>query len=407
MANLLVAQSGGPTAAINATLVGILQGVQINGGVEKVYGARHGIEGVIKGEFVDFQKFLGDFQGMNALMHTPSSALGTSRFQMPDLGEDESVYEAVIAKFLEYDIRYFIYIGGNDSMDTVSKLSAYCKEKKIKIGIIGAPKTIDNDLCLTDHCPGFGSAAKYIATTISELAYDICSYDIPSVTIVEIMGRDAGWLTATAALARLNGGIGADLIYLCESVFDMDKFIGDIKDKMAQKPSILIAVSEGIKDKEGKYISEKIGTGEVDDFGHVQIVAGAARVLTELVKREIGCKVRAVEPNLMQRAAAHIASKTDIQESVFLGQKAYSVSLQGATGQMVAIQRIQDAPYKVSFIAVPVSAVANHVKQVPLDWISGSGNNVNPKMLTYLKPLIQGQVNVSYEDGIPKYQKIY
>lgn len=405
MENLLVAQSGGPTAAINSTLVGILQGAQISSKIDKVYGARHGIEGVIKGSFIDLSRLIGDTQSLDALMHTPSSALGTSRYKLPDYQENEETYTGIIKNLLDNEIKYFIFIGGNDSMDTVNKLSEYCTKNNHEIYIMGVPKTIDNDLCITDHCPGFGSAAKYVATTISEIAYDISSYNIPSVTIVEIMGRDAGWLTAAAALSRINGGIGADLIYLCENEFDEAKFICDVKEKLDQKPSVLIAVSEGLKDSSG-YVSDRVTSGEYDDFGH-KYIAGAGLVLEKIIRKKVGCKVRSIGLNLMQRAAAHIASQTDITESAQLGQKALYCALSGETGRMAAIQRISNQPYRVSYTSVPVSEVANKEKTVPKEWISTNGSYVTQDMLNYLTPLIKGQVNQVYEHGIPKHYKIY
>lgn len=406
MNNLLVAQSGGPTAAINATLVGILQSSQIYGNIDKVYGARNGIEGVINGCLIDLSRLIGDVRVINSLKNTPASALGTARFKMPDVNSDEEIYKKIIERLNEYEIKYFIYIGGNDSMDTVHKLSEYCSRNNHIINIIGAPKTIDNDLCETDHCPGFGSAAKYIATTVAELAYDISSYNIPSVTIVEIMGRDAGWLTAAAAMSRINGGIGADLIYLCEREFDPVIFINDVKEILSQKPSILVAVSEGVRYSDGSYVSDSVSSGDIDNFGH-KYIAGSARVLEQMVRKEIGCKVRSIGLNLMQRAAAHIASETDIYESSLLGQKALYLAIQGETGKMVAIQRISNHPYRTDYISVPVSEVANRAKTVPLSWISASGNYVTQDMMNYLKPLIQGQVNLVYDNGVPKHFKIY
>ena len=311
MKNLLVAQSGGPTSAINATLAGVLQGVRVSGKVDKVYGAKHGIEGVMKDNLVDLTEVVLSAKLLDTLTYTPSSALGTCRYKMKDWQEDESPYKKIIDTFRKYNVKYFIYIGGNDSMDTVNKLSEYCQLLHPEFVIVGAPKTIDNDLNLTDHSPGFGSAAKYIATTMSELACDISSYDVPAVTIVEVMGRNAGWLTASAALSRINGNSGADLIYLCEKEFDKDRFLRDLREKMAEKPGILVAVSEGIKDSNGMYISDHTSSGVVDIFGH-KYIAGAARALEQLVRREIGCKVRSIELNLMERAAAHVASEQDI-----------------------------------------------------------------------------------------------
>jgi len=404
--NLLIAQSGGPTAAINATLVGVLQGVRANKTVDTVFGAKNGIEGVIKGQLIDLSNILQDTKAMDSLMYTPSSALGTCRHKMKDWHTEEEPYKQIIETFLRYDIKYFIYIGGNDSMDTVDKLSSYCIAKGHEFIIMGAPKTIDNDLNLTDHCPGYGSAAKYIATTISELACDIGAYDIPSVTIVEIMGRNAGWLTAAAALSRINGSTGADLIYLCERPFDLEQFIRDVKNKLTQKAGILIAVSEGIKDSEGNYVSDHTSNGAVDTFGH-KYIAGAARALEQLVRRKIGCKVRSIELNLMQRASAHITSETDILESLMIGQKALSCALNNETGRMAAIIRLKVAPYHVEFVSVPVGEVANNEKLVPLEWITSDGYDVTEDFIEYMKPLIQGETNIKYANGIPIQMKLY
>jgi len=406
MNNLLVAQSGGPTAAINATLVGVLQQARISDKVDKVYGAKNGIEGAIKGNLLDLNELIKDTQALDILTYTPSSALGSCRLKMKDWRVDEETYTKIIETFKKYEIKYFVYIGGNDSMDTVNKLAEYCKVNNHDIYVMGAPKTVDNDLNLTDHSPGFGSAAKYIATTIAELERDIRVYDIPSVTIVECMGRNAGWLTAASALARVNGGFGPDLIYLCEKDFDNDRFIQDVKEKMAVRPSILVAVSEGIKYKDGTYVSDSVSSGDVDNFGH-KYIAGAARALEQLIRNRIGCKVRAVELNLMQRAAAHIASETDIIESALLGQKAVNCAVNGETGKMAAIKRLSDDPYRVEFISVPVSEVANHEKTVPLDWITPEGNDVTEEMMAYLRPLIIGETNVKYENGIPKHCRLY
>ena len=407
MRNLLVAQSGGPTAAINATLAGVLQGVRASGKVDKVYGAKNGIEGAIKDNLIDLNELIKDTQALDTLIYTPSSALGSCRYKMKDWRKDDEPYKKIIETFKKHEIKYFIYIGGNDSMDTVDKLSEYCMKNNIDdIKVIGAPKTVDNDLNLTDHSPGFGSAAKYIATTIAELERDINVYDIPAVTIVEIMGRNAGWLTAAAALERVNGGTGADLIYLCEKVFDKAQFIEDVRKLQEKKPGVLVAVSEGVKDSTGAYVSDSMSSGAVDNFGH-KYIAGAARALEQMVRDEIGCKARSVELNLMQRAAAHIASETDIVESQMLGQKALGLALDGETGKMAAIKRLSDKPYLVEFVPVPVNEVANHEKIVPMEWINERGNDVTEEMMSYLLPLIQGETNLKYENGIPKQIKLY
>ncbi len=407
MRNLLVAQSGGPTAAINATLAGVLQGARASGKVDKVYGAKNGIEGAIKDNLIDLNELIKDTQALDTLIYTPSSALGSCRYKMKDWRKDDEPYKKIIETFKKHDIKYFIYIGGNDSMDTVDKLSEYCMMNQIDdIKVIGAPKTVDNDLNLTDHSPGFGSAAKYIATTIAELERDINVYDIPSVTIVEIMGRNAGWLTAATALARVNGGSGADLIYLCEKVFDKEKFIEDIRKLQEKKPGVLVAVSEGVKDSTGAYVSDSMSSGAVDNFGH-KYIAGAARALEQMISDEIGCKVRSIELSLMQRAAAHIASETDIVESQMLGQLAFGLALNGETGKMAAIKRLSDKPYRVEFVPVPVNEVANHEKIVPMEWINERGNDVTEEMMAYLLPLIQGETNLKYENGIPKQIRLY
>lgn len=406
MNNLLVAQSGGPTAAINATLAGILQGVSTSLKVDKVYGSKNGIEGTLKEQLIDLDGFVRDTKALDTLIYTPSSALGTCRYRLKDWKKDEEPYKKIVNIFYKYEIKYFIYIGGNDSMDTVNKLSEYCRLHNHDFRIIGAPKTIDNDLNLTDHSPGFGSAAKYIATTIAELACDIGAYDVPAVTIVEIMGRNAGWLTASSALPRLNGSDGADLIYLCEREFDNSRFLHDVKDKLARKAGILVAVSEGLRTSDGAYVSDQISCGEVDNFGH-KYIAGAARALEQLIRKEIGCKVRSIELNLMQRSAAHIASETDITESLVLGQKALNCALDGETGRMAAIRRLGNQPYRVEFISVPVAEVANKEKTVPLDWITPDGHDVTQDMIEYIKPLIQGETNVKYVNGIPLQVRLY
>lgn len=401
MNKLLVAQSGGPTAVINATLAGVIQGVCTSDQIDMIYGAKNGIEGVLKCNVIDLNGLAQDLSALEALSYTPSSALGTCRYKLKDWRVDEEPYQKIVETFRTLGIKYFVYIGGNDSMDTVHKLSDYCKNCNLDYIIMGAPKTIDNDLALTDHSPGFGSAAKYIASTMAEIERDTASYDLPAVTIVEIMGRNAGWLTAATALARINGGNGPDLIYLCEREFDQERFLQDIRSKLERKPNVLIAISEGLKDRNGNYISDQLSSGEVDNFGH-KYIAGAARVLEQVVRNEIGCKVRSIELNLMQRASAHLASNTDVTEALLLGQKAVSCALQGETGRMAAIKRLSNEPYRIELVSVPVEEVANKEKKVPMDWITPDGYDVTEEMITYLKPLIQGEINIKYENGIPK-----
>jgi 6-phosphofructokinase 1 len=401
MNNLLIAQSGGPTVAINATLAGIIQAALTNTKADHIYGAVNGIQGVFKEKFVDLKKEITDTNTAELLSQTPASALGSCRFLLDDWKKDDTQYKRFTEIVRKHEITYFIYIGGNDSMDTVWKLSEYCKENGVKdIQIIGAPKTIDNDLTEIDHCPGFGSAAKYIATTFAELERDVAVYQIPAVTIVEIMGRNTGWLTAAAALSRVNGGTGPGLIYLCETAFDNRRFMEDVKAKLKEKPSLLIAVSEGLKDANGNYISSSMQADAKDAFGH-KCLAGIGRVLENIVREAVGCKVRAIELNLMQRCAAHIASATDINESKMLGMKAFQCALEGRSGEMASIYRVCSDPYIVEYTAVAAAKVANREKKVPLHMIHKDGNDITEDMLQYLKPLIQGEVNTRFKNGIP------
>lgn len=399
--NLLVGQSGGPTAAINATLAGVLSQAQISEQIDIVYGAFNGIEGVMQETFVNLTEKIPNTDAIHLLRQTPSAALGSCRYKLKDYNVCKEEYQKILDVFRKYNIGYFVYIGGNDSMDTVMKLSQYFKQEGISdIFIMGAPKTIDNDLMGTDHCPGFGSAAKYIATTFAELVCDTNAYMQKSVTVVEVMGRNAGWLTASSALARLSGGKGPDLIYLCERPFSCEQFLVDVRNKLEKQSSVLIAVSEGIHDENGVYISEQTQSGQVDNFGH-KYIAGAARSLEEMIRNEIGCKVRSIELNLMQRAAGHIASQTDLEESYMLGSKAVTAMLEGKTGEMSAIRRLPTNDYKIETFSIPIEQIANHEKKIPLSWINKAGNDVTPELMNYLTPLIQGEVNVRYQNGIP------
>lgn len=407
MKNLLVAQSGGPTAAINATVVGVITEALTSGQVDGIWGAVNGIKGVLEERFVDLREKIQGTGDLDLLCQTPAAALGSCRFKLKDPAVDDSQFARIVEIFRKHDIKYFIYAGGNDSMDTVDKLSAYCKEKGMDdIQVIGAPKTIDNDLVGTDHCPGFGSAAKYIGVTFAELERDCHVYDTKAVTIVEVMGRNAGWLTAASALARNNGGKGPNLIYLCEPAFSIDGFLDDVKRELEINDSVVVAISEGIKDKNGIYISESVQSGAVDTFGH-SYIAGSARVLEEAVRSQIGCKVRSIELNLMQRCAAHVASQTDIQESRMLGMTACQLALEGKSGLMAAVERISDEPYQVRFTGIPVSSVANQEKKVPEDYINPAGNDVTEKMMAYLRPLIQGEPPMIYKNGIPAHLILY
>lgn len=401
MKNLLIAQSGGPTAAINASLAGVMEAAMLNEGVDGIYGAVNGIQGVFEEKIIDLKRTVKNTADIELLCQTPSSALGSCRYILVPHDKDEKQYEEFIRIMRKYHISYFIYIGGNDSMDTVFKLSEYCREKHIPdVVITGVPKTIDNDLAGTDHCPGFGSAAKYVATTFAELKRDISVYSAPAVTVVEIMGRNAGWLTAASALSRVNGGSGPELIYLCEHAFEKEIFLSDIKEVMKREEACLVAVSEGLKDKTGRYISEESQSDMTDAFGH-KYISGTGRILEELIRQEIGCKVRSIELNLMQRCAAHIASETDLNEARMLGRKALQCAAEGQNGVMASIHRLGSQPYAVEYTSVPAALVANHERTVPPEMIHENGHDVTEQMMQYLFPLIQGEPRVLYENGIP------
>lgn len=403
MHNLLVAQSGGPTSAINATLAGIVAEAMVNEKVDKIIGGMNGIQGILEEKFIDLGILLRNTEDLEVLAQTPAAALGSCRFKLKCLEESDAQYQKIIDIFRKYEISWFIYIGGNDSMDTVDKLSNYCEKHEIHdIHIIGAPKTIDNDLIAIDHCPGFPSAAKYIATTFSELERDIAVYNDFGVTIVEVMGRNTGWLTAASAMARVNGGKGPDFIYLCEIPFNIKEFLEDIKSKRHENRNLLIAVSEGLKDKNGRYLSEQILSNKADVFGH-KYIAGSGKILGQVVRNELQCKVRSIELNLMQRCAAHLASRTDLNESRLLGVKAVQSAMQGQSGKMVTLYRIQNNPYEIIFSTVLVNEVANKEKTIPREWISDDGNDVTQEMIDYLNPLIQGDVQMIFENNLPKH----
>ena len=402
--NCMVAQSGGPTAAINASLSGVIRGVYASSVYDTVYGSLNGITGILNNELINLTDLIDQHpENLTRLVTTPAMYLGSCRYKLPDYMDDDSPYVFIFNQFETYHIEAFFYIGGNDSMDTVAKLSSYGEKIGSRVRIIGIPKTIDNDLCETDHTPGFGSAAKYIATSLLEIAHDTFIYAVKSVTIVEIMGRDAGWLTAAAALARNEYNTAPHLIYLPEVPFDTDDFLLDVKRLLFERNNVIIAVSEGIRDASGEYISASEST--IDSFGHSQL-SGAGKTLEFLVKEKLGVKVRSVELNVLQRCASHLASKTDLDESVALGEKAVSLSEEGVTASMVTIHRISNAPYQVSYGYAPISHIANEAKSVPTEWIASAGNDVTQPLIDYLRPLIQGETNVVYENGLPVYMDV-
>ena len=403
--NAVVGQSGGPTAAINATLAGVIRGVKENvaqGAIGTLYGMRNGVEGLLQERLVNLNEFFDCEEKIVALEHTPAAALGSCRKKLPKMGEDDAVYERLLAIFKKYDIRYFFYIGGNDSMDTVAKLSEYTKKHDYQMCIMGVPKTIDNDLVVTDHTPGFGSAAKYIAVTMQEIIRDCAVYTVPAVTIVEIMGRDAGWLTAAAGISRVVNGIAPDLIYLPERAFNKEEFFEDLRAALQKHPNVVIAVSEGIRFADGTYVCEGFGVASVDAFGHKQL-SGTGKALEYAVKNELGCKVRSIELNLPQRCGAHIASATDLAESVAVGRAAVKAAGEGVTRQMMTIVRESTEPYVFSVSHNDIAEIANQVKHVPAEFITERGNNVTDECARYLLPLIAGEAGPAYENGIPKY----
>ncbi len=398
--NCLVAQSGGPTAAINATLCGVFKKAFEREEILKIYGGLNGIEGIKEGNLIDLS-FLENDENWRLLLTTPASFLGSCRYKLKSYEEKREDYEKLLEVFRKYDIRYFFYIGGNDSMDTIKKLSAFFENNDYEIKLIGLPKTIDNDLVLTDHTPGFGSSAKYIASAVKEIAADSAVYDIDSVTVIEVMGRNTGWLSMAAALARdKKGNCVCDLIYTPEFPFDYEKCREDIQKVQKYKSQVIIVISEGIKDKDGKYLENAEATG-LDMFGHAQL-GGAGKCLESMLKKDLGLKVRSVEINVLQRCAGHIVSKQDIEESEGVGEAGVTAALQGENGKMITIRRKENTGrYEVYFVPEDVNKIANYEKYVPKTFLNETQNHVSSLGLEYLKPLIEGEMEVPFEEGIP------
>lgn len=401
--NCMAAQSGGPTVAINASLAGVIDGVMRSGKYATCYGSINGILGILNENYLNLTEMIDNEEKLERLKVTPAMYLGSCRHKLPNYKDDDSPYVFIFNQFAKLNIKAFFYIGGNDSMDTVLKLSDYAAKINSDIRIIGIPKTIDNDLCVIDHTPGFGSAAKYIASTMLEVAHDTFIYAVKSVTIVEIMGRDAGWLTASSALARNEYNTAPHLIYLPEVAFDKEQFLNDIREKLKTLNNVIVAVSEGIRDENGDYITASKAVA--DQFGHQQL-SGAGKALEFLVKENIGVKVRSVEVNVLQRCAAHMASATDLNESFTLGNTAVSLAEEGITASMVTLERASNTPYEVRYDHAPIAGIANEAKSIPREWINETGNDITPALYEYLKPLIQGEVSISYKDGIPVYMPV-
>ena len=398
----IIGQSGGPTSVINASAYGVIRTALDSGSITNVYGAEHGIKGVLADRLFDMS--MEDPKELELLKYTPSSALGSCRYKMKDPDEDDTDYKRILEVFKKHDVRYFFYNGGNDSMDTCNKISKYMQKVGYECRVMGVPKTIDNDLYGTDHCPGYASAAKYIATSLMEVYQDAHVYDTGMICIVEIMGRHAGWLTAAAALATKYGA-GPDLIYLPETDFDMDSFLSDVERVYKETGSCMVAVSEGIHYADGSFVSEA-KTSATDGFGHAQL-GGLAALLAIIVKEKTGAKVRGIELSLLQRCDAHLASETDIEEAVMAGRAAVENAVAGITDKMVAFEReTVNGHYACKTKLLPLTSVANYEKKIPLEWINDAHNGVKQELIDYVLPLIQGEPKLPKEDSLPRFAKL-
>ena len=402
--NVIVGQSGGPTAAINSSLAGVYQTAR-DRGAKKVYGMIYGIQGLLQENYIDLSEHITNELDVELLKRTPAAYLGSCRYKLPEIHENKEVYEKIFEILNRLEIEAFIYIGGNDSMDTIKKLSDYAIVTGQPTRFVGCPKTIDNDLALTDHTPGYGSAAKYIGTSVKEIIRDsyCLQYSNGLVTIVEIMGRNAGWLTGAAALAKGEDCPGPDMIYLPELSFEPDKFIEKVKKLMEKKSSVVVAVSEGIKLADGRYVCELGANLDfVDAFGHKQLT-GTASYLANFVAAEIGCKTRAIELSTLQRAASHCSSRVDILEAFQVGGAAVKAADEGDTGKMVVIERFSDDPYQSGTAVKDVHKIANDEKLVPRNWVNKEGTYVTDEFVNYVQPLIQGDVSPVMVNGIPRH----
>lgn len=402
--NVIVGQSGGPTSVINSSLAGVFK-TAIDRGANKVYGMLHGIKGLLDNQYIDLSDKINSTMAIDLLKRTPSSYLGSCRYKLPEVKGNEKTYEKIFDILKNLDIKYFFYIGGNDSMDTIKKLSEYAEIVKSDIKFMGVPKTIDNDLAITDHTPGYGSAAKFIAATMKEIIRDGVVYDYPTITVVEIMGRNAGWLTAAAALAKSDDCEGVDLIYLPEKVFDLDHFMAKIKELSKTGKSIVVAVSEGIKVADGRFVFELGDHAEfVDAFGHKQM-SGTAKFLTNKITKELGIKARCIELSTLQRCAAHMTSRTDITEAYNVGGAAVKAAFEGESGKVVVLKRVSDDPYMCVTETADVKEIANIEKKIPLEWITDD-DYVTKELVHYIHPLIQAELSPIMVDGLPRHLNI-
>ena len=405
MGNVIVGQSGGPTAVINSSLAGVYKTAR-DRGAKKVFGMLHGVQGLLEEQVVDLSQHIRSDLDIDLLKRTPSSFLGSCRFKLPEIKDDQTIYDKIFAILDKLEIEYFFYIGGNDSMDTIKKLSDYAILNGSRIRFMGVPKTIDNDLAVTDHTPGFGSAAKYIASITKEVIRDGLVYDQQNVTLVEIMGRNAGWLTGAAALARGEDCEGPDMLFLPELTFDVDRFMKKVEEIHKIKKSVVIAVSEGVKVEDGRYVCELTDNIDyVDAFGHRQLT-GTARYLAEKISKEVGCKTRAIEFNSLQRCASHIVGRVDITEAFQVGGAAVKAAFEGETGKMIILKRVSDDPYLCVTDIYDVHKIANIEKKVPREWINEEGNYVTPEFINYVRPLIQAELTPMMVDGLPRHLRL-
>jgi len=397
----IIGQSGGPTSVINASAQGVIQTALKTGCITRVLGAAHGIKGVLDDKLYDMSQ--EDAAELDLLKYTPSSALGSCRYKLADPDVDDTDYKRILEIFKKYNVRYFFYNGGNDSMDTCNKISKYMQKMGYECRVMGVPKTIDNDLNGTDHCPGFGSAAKYIATSCAEVWQDAHVYDTGMVTVIEIMGRHAGWLAGSAALASLVG-CGPDLVYLPEVDFDMDEFISSVKAIYDKTGKCMVAVSEGIHYADGRFVSEA-ETSATDGFGHAQL-GGLAAMLSDVVKKQTGAKVRGIELSLLQRCGSHLGSKTDVEEAYLAGQTAVEAAVSGVTDKMVAFECDRTNGYSCKPVLQPLDIVANIEKKVPREWINEAGNGMNQEFIDFVLPLIQGEMDTPKENALPRFARL-
>ena len=406
MKNIIVGQSGGPTSVINSSLLGVFKTAN-DRGADTVYGMVHGIKGLLDKDIVDLSTRIKNELDMDLLKRTPSSFLGSCRYKLPDIKGHEDTYDKIFAILKELDICAFFYIGGNDSMDTIMRLTDYGNKIKSPIRFIGVPKTIDNDLAITDHTPGFGSAAKYIAATTKEIIRDGLVYDYPVVSVIEVMGRNAGWLTAATALAKGEDCEGVDEIYLPERVFDVDKFVERMGERLKENRSIVVAVSEGVKVADGRYVCELSDHVDyVDAFGHKQL-AGTARFLAGKVAEKYGVKTRAIELSSLQRCAAHIQARIDVTEAFNCGGAAVKAAFEGKTGRVITLKRVSDDPYMCIAEDADVHKIANVEKKIPLEWITEDGTNVKKELVHYIMPLIQAEITPLWVNGLPRHVRLH